>query len=1112
MKTTFCILFVGLFGCAAVWGQATAQMHGAVQDATGAAIIGAEVKATQTETSAARSVATGADGSYVLTNLPVGPYLLEVSKEGFTTSVQSGIVLQVNADPVIDATLRVGSVTEQVKVEANTTQVETRSSGIGEVVQTQRIVDLPLNGRNVSDLITLSGVAVNTGNTAQRFFANPEISIAGQPSTALGGAFGTDYLMDGANHLDYITGSTMAIPFPDAVQEFKVESSGQTAQRGSSASVSVVTRSGTNELHGDLFEFIRNNGFGSSREFFSTNSGLKRNQFGGTVGGRIIKNKLFIFGGMQATTIRQNAGNSVATVPTAAMVAGNWSTFASPQCQGRQITLAAPFTNNQISPSLYSAPAMFIVNKLETSLALNVLTPSPCGQVTYNTPDKENDFQIVSKLDYQVSDKQSMFFRSLHTPTKIFNSASLQSPADFNLLTYSDFGSGFLAHSYAYGDTYVISPTLVQSFRASFERTSGFKTVPNDIFDFCDAGVQIYCGGEPDAHWLGSLTVSGGISLTTGGGGTPNGFTNNTYSLNDDLGYVKGSHQMTFGFGALRGELFNVTSGATGGTFTFNGSLTGLGTSDFFLGLPSAFSQGREFTVQDREYSVNLYFTDSWRVSSHLTFNYGVRWEPFLPMTITNNQISFFDMNRFLQGVHSTVFVNGPVGFYFPGDPGTSNQAANRQWDHFDPRGGLAWDPKGDGKTSVRAGYAFGYAYLPGLSRQAQEKLNPWAGTTTVVNPQSFTNPYGNVPGGDPLPYSVTKNVIFPAAGDFFVTPSNLPTPNTYSWNISAQRQITSTWLASVTYIGTRVMHLYDNVPLNYEQIVGPPSATCPGTASPATCSGTGNGQARRILSLLNPAQGQLIGNVTTWDPSGTQRYNGLLSSIQKRFSRNFSMNANWTWSHCITTAQAIDTTAATTVTAPGNPQFDHGNCDIDRRHIVNITAVAQTPRFSNTTLRRVGSNWQLAGIYKFTSGQPFSVLDGTDRELTGIANQRPNVLADPYSGQSGPRAQYLNPAAFQAQPLGTVGNAGYNSLVGPTYWDIDLALSRQFPITERQRIEIRADAFNFTNSFIAAINTTTVSGTAIPASFNTITSGTFGQFLNSQPARQIQFAMKYTF
>jgi hypothetical protein len=423
----------------------------------------------------------------------------------------------------------------------------------------------------------------------------------------------------------------------------------------------------------------------------------------------------------------------------------------------------------------------------------------------------------------------------------------------------------------------------------------------------------------------------------------------------------------------------------------------------------------------------------------------------------------------------------------------------------------LAWDPKGDGKTSVRAGYAFGYAYLPGLARSDQERLNPWAGTTTVVNPKSFADPYGNVPGGNPLPYNVTPSVIFPNAGDFTVNPFDLPTPNTYSWNVSVQRQI-GTWLASVTYIGSRVMHLYDNVPLNYAQIVGPPSATCPGNAAPATCSGTGNTQARRVLSLLNPTQGQLIGNLTTWDPSGTQTYNGLLSSIQKRFSKGFSMNANWTWSHCITTAQAITSAAATTVTAPGNPQFDRGNCDVDRRHIVNITAVAQTPRFANTALRWAASNWQIAAIYKFTSGQPFNVLDGTDRQLTGIASQRPNVVGNPYTGQNGPRAQYLNPAAFQAQPLGTVGNVGYNSIVGPTYWDIDLALSRQFPITERQRIEIRADAFNFTNSFVSAISVAGVNGLTIPSTFNAINAGQFGQIVNSQPARQNQFAMKYMF
>jgi Carboxypeptidase regulatory-like domain len=295
------VVALGILSCSAVWAQSTAQIHGTIRDASGAGIPGAEVKATQSDTGVVRTVTSDAEGGYVLPALATGPYKIEVSKDGFSRAVESGIVLQVSSDPLVDIALKVGAVSEQVSVEANATQVETRSSGIGEVVQTQRIVDLPLNGRNVTDLVTLAGASVNNGNIRNSFFQNlPMINIAGAPMGAQ--PFGIEFSLDGANHKNFLTATTMPVAFPDAVQEFKVESSGQSASKGSMAAVSMVTRSGTNDLHGNLFEFIRNDGFGSAREYFSkTSSVLKRNQFGGVVGGPIKKNKLFYFAGSVAT-------------------------------------------------------------------------------------------------------------------------------------------------------------------------------------------------------------------------------------------------------------------------------------------------------------------------------------------------------------------------------------------------------------------------------------------------------------------------------------------------------------------------------------------------------------------------------------------------------------------------------------------------------------------------------------------------------------------------------------------------------------------------------------------------------------------------------------------
>jgi Carboxypeptidase regulatory-like domain/TonB dependent receptor len=1108
MRALIRITLVCLFACAAAWGQSTAQIHGTIQDSTGAAVPGAEVKATQTATGVSRTTTTAADGGYVLTNLPLGPYRLEVSKEGFTKAVESGVELQVNADPAVDVALKIGAVTEQVNVEANAAMVETRNSGVGSVIESQRIVELPLNGRNVTDLITLAGGSVVTGVTRSALFFNLSyISVGG------GATFGTDYSLDGASHNNFMTGTYMPLAFPDAVQEFKVESSGQSAQRGAATSVSAVTKSGTNNLHGDLFYFIRNDGFGSAREYFAVQkSTYKRNQFGGTVGGAIMKNKLFFFGGYQSTIRRENPNNAPGVIPTQAMINGDFTAFAAPPCQPAQRTLASPFSGNKISAGLLVAPAVFEATQLLKSAAQDGLVPNGCGSITYNIPNDEDQRQYVGKIDYQLSDKQSVFFRILDTQELVPNAFSV----DPILLNWGNTGLDQLAGSYAIGDTYLLSPNMVNSARIAVNRTA-HRYIPNLAFSHCTAGVNMWCTENPQT--IGAMSISG---LTTMGSTSAKGehWTGTSYAVNDDLNWVHGAHQFGFGGGAWQGRLAEYTHFASTGQTNFNGaglqSTGGLGAADFFLGRLNTFFQGLPNTNSSRQNSVNLYATDTWKISSRLTFNFGIRWEPFLPQHAAN--ISVFDMNRFLTGVRSTVFVRAPLGFYFPGDPGFPDSSATyRQWAHFDPRGGIAWDPKGDGKMSIRAAYAFGYAYVPGIQREDQAGSNPWGGRTTINEggaAGSFVNPWQGTTG-NPFPYLVNANVPFTPRGQFITSPYDLQTPNTYSWNVSVQRQIGASWLGSVSYIGSRVMHLYNNVAINYAQLVNGPIVTSGCAATATNCNSAANVDARRVLSLLNFNEGLLVGNMDRWDASGNQNYNALMFTAEKRLSHGVNMKANWTWSHCIGYFSGYNSKTDQTVTVPGNPLFDRGNCDSDRRHVVNITAVAMTPRFSNTLVRTIGSGWQVAGIYKFTSGTPISIQDGSDRELSGINHQRPNLI-DPshvYTGDTGPNAKYLNLAAFALQPLGTAGNLGWNSIVGPTYWDIDLAVSREFRLTERQSLQLRADAFNLTNSFVTLVpSTATPTSAAVPNFESLASSSQFGVLNGAQPTRKMQFALKYTF
>src|SRR5438445_2182839 len=376
MKRISVALFIALLGstmaCASVWAQATAQVSGTVRDQSGAVLPGVEGTATQIDTSIVRSAVTNETGSFILPNLPLGPYRMGAALTGFRTFVQTGIVLQVNSNLVINPVLNVGQVTEQIEVQANAALVETRSTAVGQVIETERILELPLPARNVTSLINLAGGASQGGSgSVPGGFTRGTSAATNYVSVGGGLYFGVMYALDGAMHNDAYDNSQIPFPFPDALQEFKVDASGVGAaggSRGSGGQISAVTKSGTNDLHGSAFEFVRNYAFNARNPFAPVRDDLKRNQFGGTLGGPVLKNKLFFFGGYQGTVTRTSGGGNIAYVPTAAMMSGDWTTFASPACNaGRQINLAAPFANNRIDPSSYSKPGVTVANMLPTS-------------------------------------------------------------------------------------------------------------------------------------------------------------------------------------------------------------------------------------------------------------------------------------------------------------------------------------------------------------------------------------------------------------------------------------------------------------------------------------------------------------------------------------------------------------------------------------------------------------------------------------------------------------------------------------------------------------------------------------------------------------------------
>ena len=1097
-------LVLSLLACAAGWAQATAQINGTVRDQSGAVLPGVEITATQTDTGVARTSVTNETGSYILPNLPVGPYRLEATLPGFRTYVQTGIVLQVDSNPTINPVLVVGQVSEQVEVQANAAMVETRSVGVGQVIENQRILELPLNGRQVTDLITLSGAAVQIPTpNSDRFMAGAvAVEVAGGMSTA------TVYILDGAMHNDPSGNMNLPLPFPDALQEFKVETGGLSAQYGmySGAAVNSVTKSGTNDLHGDLFEFVRNDLFNARNYFATSHSTLKRNQFGGTLGGAIKKNKLFFFGGYQGTTVRKDPADNRGYVPTAAMLAGDFTSITAPACNaGRQITLRAPFVNNRIDPALFSKAALNISARLPQ-------TSNPCGLIIYGARFKSDEGQYVGRVDYQHSDKNSIFGRL------VINRYLQPAPFDLdptaNVLNTTVAAFDSLAQAYTVGDTYLIGPNTVNSLRLAVNRTSVGRN-PMAFFSAPDVGINIYSYTTKRVQ----LNVTGGFitGLTTG----PNRTT--TYNLADDFSRIRGTHQTAVGVN-LAYWRYNLNShSADHGQFTFNGQTTGLGLADFLTGNLSQLQQRAPNQVYLSQRYIGAYVADTWRATSKLTLNYGIRWEPFLPQVLRNGQIANFSEDRYKTNVRSTVFRNAPAGMYYPGDPGFPGTDCRpsgicnatgmyAKWGHFTPRVGFAWDPRGDGRTSVRASYAMGYDLLA-ATMMATFISPPWIPSVIVSNPPGgLDNPWQGYPGGNPFPSKpLNADVDFPPVANYFVVPYDTPSATRHSWNLSIQRQITSDWLASATYMGSQGSQIWGSQELNPAIYVpGNCQAGQYGLTAAGPCSTTNNRDARRKLVTNYPnIRGTQLSFLGQYQAGGTLSYHGMLLSLQRRAARGVTIGGNYTWAHCYgdDSKAGSGATPGTTYTDPNNRNFDRGNCDGDRRQVFNLTAVAGTPQFANPTLRKLATGWRLSGIYKFLTGNSLTILSGQDRTLSGVANQRAQqILQNPYGNKS--LTNYLNPAAFTQPTIGTLGNMGPRNVQGPSTWQFDVSLSRAFRIRETQRLEVRAEGYNVTNS----LRPGDFSNAAFVTAFTNLSSNTFGQINTSMDPRIMQFALKYVF
>jgi len=1130
----------------------TSQIRGTIQDPSGAAVAGAEVKLTETATGAVRTATSGTDGSYTLPDLSVGSYQLEVSKGGFSKYLQTGIVLEVGINPTINVALTVGTITQEVTVQAEAATVDTTSTGVGEVIAPQQVQDLPLNGRQLTDLLYLSG-AVSEGRAFRASYPSSAV-----PSIAGGAQGSVAYWLDGGTHNDPLSNQNLPLPFPDTVEEFKVETSSLPAQYGThpSGAVNVVTKSGTNSFHGDVFEYVRNDIFDSRNTAFAAASpadypglspaaataaalaaspldDLKRNQFGGTIGGPIKKDKLFFFLGWQ-DTIQRATDPATTTLPTAAMLAGNFQPClgdgdGSP---GNTTVLGAPYGTggagvNQINPAAYSPVILQLETHLPAAPASNV-----CGTYNYQSPASFTENQGLARVDYQQSNKNTIFGRYFVTNWNQPPGANNLSAADGGLLIAAIDGQADRVQNLTLGDTYLITPNIVNSIRVTGNRSVNL-TVENSTVNLDDliaaAGVpagSIYQLGPPKfPSYMAGFGFGGFAGLFNS---TPSLQPYDTLEFSDDLSWTRGKHQLSFG-----GDFINLRAFATNylfnqGSFTFDGTRTGTSLSDFLVGYTNAgsgFAQDAPIPSLQHQNVFSLYAQDAWKITRRVTITAGLRWDPFFGHTDPKGHVVSINLQDLVDNVHSKLFPTAPAGYLFNGDPGgpSDNKLTKNSLDKWSPRIGIAWDPMGDGRLAVRAGFGIFYDF-PNFSYDQFGFEEPYGGavnnpavgaggicTTTCLsdpwgtlpgapNPFTFTDqqgvthvgqdPFGSAPGTLDYVGTGPKTAAYLPNALVFSYPQTIKPTYVMQYNLSVEKQVGKNWLLSIAYLGNQQRHLWGNneanpsaqgpcppgypLPAMFQPCVPGP---CPGFLPPAFCAAPLSGN--RLLSKyalpasggVGPQGGDLYGETLLLEETGTGNYNGLLLSAQHHFANHFTSTTNYTWSHCI--SDNYTTTLGFFLAAeevPFDPKADRGNCpSADTHNVFNQSLVAETPKFSNHLEDMLLGHWRFSVSAIVQSGldlaSPSVVLDfsGNGNGPTGGLDQRPDLVGDPYCHPES-RTCWLNQASFAPPAPYTFGDLKNNSLFGPGSIIVNTGLSRLFQFRENQQVEFRWEVFNVPN------------------------------------------------
>ncbi len=1095
--TCFSLPLILILGSTLVaWAQyTTARLSGLITDPSEAVVAGATITVQDQGTGYSQTTKSESTGQYLFPSLPVGTYQITVSVAGYTQYVQKGFVLSVGQAATQNVELKVGRIDQQVVVTANSSMVTTDSAMVGQLITGQEISSLPLNGRYVQELVFLAPGAVNV--TSSYCAANCEGGVFPSEQYAKvngGGANGVNYLLDGVDANDTYINANVPFPNPDALEEFNLITGNMSAVYGNAIGgvVNVVTKSGTDQIHGDVFEFLQNNALNASNYFAQgLVNPLKQNQFGGSIGGPILKNRLFYFGSYQGTRFSTTQNGQIAFVPNAIERTGNFQDLGFPLIDP---TTGGYITNNQIP---VSPVATYILN--------HIPLPGPNDQLNFDgAPDSQNTDEYLAKADYN--------FRKHHLSVHYFQmnyTDPIFIPPPSNLLQLRADAEHLVLKNISVVDIYTISPTFLLSsfFGYNSENGTTFSSAP---FSMADAGANIAVppnrGGGNSAVL--QMTVGGDFALQ----GTPYGIWNRgDQSLREIATWIKGKHEVQFGGEIMRSRLPMGNQYQESGVYDFE-SLTGSPLADFELGAVSAFTQGGGLYLNFTGYRESLFVQDNWKATPRLRLSAGLRWDPFFPYTDSEGRVACF-----VPGAQSVRFPNAPVGMLFGGshhDPGCPASSIYNNPKNFGPRLGFAYSK--DGKTSFRGGAGYYYQAPNSVAFEDVVGIPPFApiinvGTSgcTPANPcnppvpfVTLADPYGSSQTGNPFPgqfgpLNPGPNATFPTSGISFsqIFDRHFRLPMVLAWNLTMEHGFKQDWMLRIAYVGNNGHHL----------------------------SGTGD-QENGLLELNPNIQGNPVypnyGSIASINSGVDSNYNAAQITFEKRMTHGFSFLSNFTWARELNDFGPIGGSQYLTNTCPCGRHFDYGPSDDDVNKTFKMNGAYLVPHIGLPKgVDAILNGWEVSGTALWQSGFPFSLFSGQDNSESGILGDRadlnvPNIQqAILGSGRSHAAqvAEWFNTNAFaQNAPL-TFGNTGKNVLRGPRYFSTDLAMVKNAKLTERFALEFRTEFFNAFNN----VNFGRPDGNLSDSGYGTITgmagassSNTYG---TAQP-RIIQFGLKLAF